>query len=603
MFQLERDITTTQGSDNSLTIGGIKVEGGNLTKNKIKSGLQQGIRKILIDKRLDPQIKYIANNFTKMHIEIKRPDITEMVKQEKDALNDILSNINTNNKESDTLQKDLDTTKTATSKNGILEVYKNLSATVEKFNDKIANPFEELSLLFNKSNLININTKNLNVKIPMIFAEDINAYEIYLRQWGDTNAQIIEEWKVLIESISNTCLNKDLLTNNKEAIENSESLQQKQKECSEEVKKKLQEMIQFTNDFDRILDRINENILTLQEYRNFPFDLYERVHAIDRYVAEISAILNNFMGYLSYWMMTNANRFEGYVDAIILIMNVIKTYQFLIDFSVNRSSKCATCTNDTYDQYSCKLSILCEAIGDLPIIQIPNFKIPDITIDFSNLNMNMDILLPVFNFQPEKVDLPSLPNLPTPPVFNIDFNFLLGLNLSAPDIPDIPSPPKLPQLPSFIPNVNLELPILPPAPELPKIPNSFEATLKFAEKIGRIYCIVKQSIGLVGEMSVKAKIEQLSQRSYEVPRIDNILDLTNIQAKKPKPQGFDYEIIANTNIQFSFTEIYGFLDALTTSINNLSSKVSYSTSERLQQQSENVNTIKDDVQNVIDNPL
>lgn len=470
LFQLERDVTGSLGVDSSLNIGGIKVEGGNLTKNKIKSGLQQGLRKILIDNRLDPQIQYIANNFTKMHLEIKWPNIVETIEKEKSTLTEILSNINNKQKESENIKKEIEKVSKPTSKTDkssekqILQVYKDLSTTIENANDKIANPFEELSILFNKSNLININTKNLNVKIPMIFSEDINAYEIYLKQRADTNGKIIEEWKIIIESVSSICLNK---------------------ECSEEVQKKLQEMIEFTNDFDLILDRINSNILTLQEYRNFPFDLYERVHAIDRYVAEISAILNNFMGYLSYWMTTNANRFEGYVDAIILIMNIIKTYQVLIDFSVNRSSKCSTCTNDTYDQYSCKLSILCELLPQLPIIQIPNFKIPDITIDFSNLNMSMDILLPTFNFQPEKIDLPNLPNLPTPPVFDIDIDidFLLGINLSAPNIPDLPSPPKLPELPSFIPNINLELPILPPAPELPKIPNTFETTLKFAEKI------------------------------------------------------------------------------------------------------------------------
>lgn len=612
LFQLERDVAWSFGSDNkitsSITIGGIKIEGWNLTKNRIKSGLQQGLRKILIDNRLDPQIKYIANNFTKMHIEIKWPNITETIEKEKNTLTDILKNINNKEKESNIIQKELeklDEPKSKTDKfleDHNLQAYKNLSTTIEDFNDKIANPFEELSILFNKSNLININTKNLNVKIPMIFSEDINAYEIYLNQRADTNRKIIDERKTLIESISTVCLNKDLLTNDKETIANSGTLQQKKQECSEEIQRKLQEMIKFTNDFDLILDRINSNILTLQEYRNFPFDLYERVHAIDRYVAEISAILNNFMGYLSYWMTTNANRFEGYVDAIILIMNIIKTYQVLIDFSVNRSSKCSTCTNDTYDQYSCKLSMLCDLIK-LPIIQIPNFKIPDITIDFSNLNMSMDILLPIFNFQPEKIDLPSIPNLPTPPAFNIDINFLLGIDLSAPSIPDLPSPPKLPELPSFIPNINLELPILPPAPELPKIPNTFEATLKFAEKIGRIYCIVKQGIGLVGESSVKAKIEQLSQRTYEVPRIDNILDLTNLQAKTPKLQGFDYEIIANTNIQFSFAEIYNLLDVVTTSINNLSSKVSYTSSDRLKQQSESINTEKDKLQDSIDNVL
>ncbi|MDR0650311.1 MAG: hypothetical protein LBG59_02650 [Candidatus Peribacteria bacterium] len=328
-------------------------------------------------------------------------------------------------------------------------------------------------------------------------------------------------------------------------------------------------------DFENALDSINSNILTLQEYRNFPFELYEWIHVTDRYLAEIASLLNNFFGYVSYRMLSNANRFSSYVDAIILIMNVIQTYQVLIDFSANRSSKCATCTNDTYDQHSCTLSILCQGIK-LPIIQIPNFKIPDIILDFSELNLNLDIILPNFNFQPVKIDLPQIPNIPSPPTLQLNIDLTLPNFPSLPAIPELPPPPHLPELPSFIPNIKLELPILPPAPALPEIPHTFEATLKFAEKIGRIYCIIKQGIGLVGEGEVKAKIEQLTERTYEVPRIDKILDLTNLldfSSLSIKANGFDYEIDAQTNMQFNFSVISDFLDTLTKNINNLSTSV------------------------------
>ena len=176
-------------------------------------------------------------------------------------------------------------------------------------------------------------------------------------------------------------------------------------------------------------------------------------------------------------MISNANRYSAYVDAIILIMNIIKTYQALIDLSINRGNKCNTCTTDTYDQYSCKLSLLCPD-GLIPVLQIPNFKIPDITLDLSNLNVEMNILIPSFNFQPAKIDLPSIPNLPSPPIGNIRIRFP-----NLPTIPELPSPPQLPELPSFIPNIKLELPMIPPAPKLPEIPTTFEKALNIAEKI------------------------------------------------------------------------------------------------------------------------
>ena len=75
-----------------------------------------------------------------------------------------------------------------------------------------------------------------------------------------------------------------------------------------------------------------------------------------------------------------------------LIINIIKTYQILIDFSVNWSENCGNCAKDTYDQYSCKLSFLCNI--QLPILEIPNFKLPNITIDLTDIDLSLDIILP-----------------------------------------------------------------------------------------------------------------------------------------------------------------------------------------------------------------
>jgi hypothetical protein len=119
---------------------------------------------------------------------------------------------------------------------------------------------------------------------------------------------------------------------------------------------------------------------------------------------------------------------------------------------------------------------LCDGIS-LPIIQIPNFKLPNITIDLTNIDLGLDIILPDFNFQPVRINLPDIPNIPEPPSVAVD------VRVKLPDIPLLPEPPELPDLPSFIPEVDLELPILPPAPELPKFPSEIEAILKIAKLI------------------------------------------------------------------------------------------------------------------------
>jgi hypothetical protein len=90
----------------------------------------------------------------------------------------------------------------------------------------------------------------------------------------------------------------------------------------------------------------------------------------------------------------------------------------------------------------------------------------------------LDIILPEFNFQPLKINLPDLLNLPEPPSVSMDIHLF-----DLPDIPVLPEPPSLPELPSFIPEIELELPILPPAPELPKIPNEIESILDVSKII------------------------------------------------------------------------------------------------------------------------
>jgi hypothetical protein len=75
------EIDSTAVPNNSTlngTINGVRIEGGSTIKNKIRSGLQQGLRQILIDDYLDPQIRYIANNLTKMHISLRRPDFNKL---------------------------------------------------------------------------------------------------------------------------------------------------------------------------------------------------------------------------------------------------------------------------------------------------------------------------------------------------------------------------------------------------------------------------------------------------------------------------------------------------------------------------------------------
>ena len=184
-------------------------------------------------------------------------------------------------------------------------------------------------------------------------------------------------------------------------------------------------------------------------------------------------------------------------------------------------------------------------------------------IDLTDIDLWLDIILPTFNFQPVRIELPQLPNLPEPP------SVWVNLDLKLPNIPMLPEPPELPELPSFIPEIEIELPVLPPAPELPKLPSAIESIINIAKVIWKIYCIVKSKFGLVWESSVKAKIEQLTQRTYEVKWIDRIMDFTNLSVAPVHNYWLDYEISSHVDFQFEFSTFYDYLNTLTKQINNL----------------------------------
>jgi hypothetical protein len=370
---------------------------------------------------------------------------------------------------------------------------------------------------------------------------------------------------------------------------------------------------------------IKRNIVTLGEYKNFPLQLYQWIHVVDRYLSEITTTVNNFLWSISLWLNTNATRFEQYVDAIITISSALETRQAILNLSTDRQKKCSTCTVDNYDAYACSLGFLCWQLK-LPILKLPPFKIPNIYIDLSHIDVGMDISLPKFQFNPISIPLVDIPNLPQPPSIILNnenntslektFILLEKLNIGIkgqiplwiPKIPLLPAPPSLPELPSFIPNINIELPVLPPAPTIPKIAPEIETIIKVVDFFSSLYCKVKWWIGLVWESNVKTKIEQLTQRTYEIPLFDNINLSKDMSYQQDKLQWFDFKIDAYVNFTINFNAIYSMIKWLAEAINEQTSiitKRKWDTIQPFSHIQDEISTLNDQTQTniTINNPL
>lgn len=261
-------------------------------------------------------------------------------------------------------------------------------------------------MMFENIPIIKFDTKDINIKIPMIYSEDIIRYSNYLESRLVRNQQVMQQWLDVYNELAGTCA----------TIEPGDEA--KARKCNS-FRENSSKFITFQENTAQLIKSIRQNIKVLDQYKKFPLQLYQRIHVSDRYLTEVTSILSNFVGTLTYWMNINAARFSQYVDTIILIIGIIKTWQAIIDFSVNRTAKCAQCKNDNYDYYSCSLGFICPK---LPVLPIPPFKIPNVFIDLSHIDLGINILLPNFNFVPTKIPLPEIPDLPLPPTFDVQIN-------------------------------------------------------------------------------------------------------------------------------------------------------------------------------------
>lgn len=581
------------GTNESTLDEGYQLEKGENINLKIVGAKTKGLVKCVVQDWMTRQIQYIQNNLTKMTIQLDLPDLSTIFQGF-----DKIGNLEATYKE---LQKQ-DTAewyiqKLWTGEKGVAkreeqlskQQLKNISETVGE------NPFQAIQEMFKEVPLINIDSKDINIQIPALTSEDINGYINYLTLRVDKAETIIKDRWDFFNQMNALCAIQDIKGNlnninniNKqitdlETIKNPTDEQKQALNSLKKLKKNIEiclkmdgqinKFITFRENSAGLIRSIKQNIIVLQKYKQFPTQLYERTHITDRYLTEISALLSDFIGSINYRLSTNANRFSQYVDAITLMVWAIKTRQAIIDFSVNRSEKCSKCSNDNYGSFSCSLSFLCPK---LPIFPIPAFKIPNIYMDLSHIELGMNLTLPKINFVPIKIPLPQIPNLPEPPSVEVDWDILYGLDInffkdmSLPTIPVIPEPPQLPEPPSFIPSIKIDLPVLPPAPKIPKILPEINGILKVADFIGKVFCIVKWGIGLVGEKGVKGKVEQITQRTREVPVFD-FFNLTT-KYKDPPLQGFDYKLDAYATLKFNFDGVYDVFNTIAQSANSIVSQ-------------------------------
>jgi parvulin-like peptidyl-prolyl isomerase len=124
------------------------------------------------------------NNLTQMNVTIYLPLLDELIEGLKfQTLKENSDDFKEDNQQAIQLSKE----KT----NQTIERIQNNNliskSELKSLSDSLHNPFDYLASLFKDTQLININQKNINLKIPMIYSEDVESYSNYLKLRQSTN--------------------------------------------------------------------------------------------------------------------------------------------------------------------------------------------------------------------------------------------------------------------------------------------------------------------------------------------------------------------------------------------------------------------------------
>jgi len=356
--------------------------------------------------------------------------------------------------------------------------------------------------------LVKLTEKPIEVKVPWLSTEEIQGYIMELQNWVIYYEQEYDRVKDKWEEFK---------CDDQPDAEAPDQFADNAFNCGA---RKLADA--FGANFDNLMNSAKENIAVLQSYLSYPKKLAAYKQQLAGYVTAISCYLEIIAQMMGGYMATIQQELVAWAETILTIKEIVKNIEQLFDIFRDFDSNCNTCTNERFANFGW-WSLLGLVLPDIPVIQFP--KIPDIVLDLSNIDMMLDVELPVLNIRPEPIPLPPLPYISLPDFPNVD------IFLQIPELPVLPSLPDLPDLPDLPALPTVELPTLPPPPKLPDLGKTFKIIIPLIEKILQTWCLVKKTIAPVPEMALNNQISLITSRpAYMAP-----WDLLQIQAPKVAP--------------------------------------------------------------------
>ncbi|MFA5855386.1 MAG: S-layer homology domain-containing protein [Candidatus Gracilibacteria bacterium] len=332
---------------------------------------------------------------------------------------------------------------------------------------------ENLLNAVNNVPLLDVKTEPVYIKYPWLTGEEI---ELIQRDWESWVADTKIGWE-----------------NFKNATELRQDLTNAQKDAFYELEGVVNEAV----------SAIEANLAVLESYKEIPEKILMIRELEAYYLKSIICYLDTILNYTAGWITENANRAEAWAQFVVDLKSIVDGWKILIKMSVDLMDSCDKCTNQRWSGMQILFNLFV-FLPEIPVITMP--KLPDITIDVSNIQAGVDIIWPDINFVPVSIDVPTLPRLIFPSGdFDINFDF----DLTIPTLPVFDFDFEVPELPSLsLP----DLPSLPPPPEIPEFDPSLKATLSIVSSILKIICLIRNGFIPVQENDLKPQIENMTER-------------------------------------------------------------------------------------------
>ena len=348
--------------------------------------------------------------------------------------------------------------------------------------------------------LLQIEGREVVVKIPAISEKEIYKYKEQWRKWKEYEEKELEKynfWKCDENPDRKTICDKILLD--------------------------MQELMSSVKKLMDLLDHIANLPKEILNYRNLEA----------KYATQIICYLDAIMTFTGGYIKRQEKILLSWMEAIKKAIQTFKEWKVILELAIDYQASCDKCLNDRFSKLGILLQLFI-AIPDLPVIPMP--KWPDIVVDFSKIKAGVKILWPDVVFRPEPIYLPNLPTIKLPEILPEVSIKIPGFEVPDFDLFFMPKLPDLPPLP--LP----KLPDLPRPPKIPKLPKIFAKLAVTIEQILKILCLLKNGIIAVPEFALATEIETLTQ-----PNINIVIPL--IKSLGVQWPGIEYDYVKEIRIE------------------------------------------------------